>query len=239
MQVYKFPKAKLNVSEYTKPSIGRDKPMLLDETISGLVSKYNLHNSVYQGAFGRYMCTSVTQLPRASNIFGLYMKAISGLSEILSNIAIRAGLNLIGWTLFDAQDGSCRLQMAVCNRRYSRVDKDAPYILLSRLTHRVEVPNGANFYEGYLESIVGHIKELLWSLGNLSLPIDLLEVSFFGSSRSEESYIEEDEGTPKWHPMGTVNNTSLVLSGLSLISKKNGFSGFRVLEGKYAMVVVL
>ena len=250
LRICEFKNSKLNIVKYSwldRNSRDADMVLTVNDTVMGIISKYNMNKSVFKGNLGRYACTSSLLAGFNGNPFGIDTLAIAKISTAFKEYYKRKGLNFSGWSVHDDHVWYFVISCTSLNDEYA--EEGAIKIRYSRRTGRVVMKDffGNDAATKVCAIVEEYMPKLLKSLQSVSLPIDLFEVCIASDWASEEGYMGSN-GNPDYErenasylltgELGYAENRTHVLTGVSLVTKNNGFNKNADLEGKYALLIV-
>ena len=233
-----FTGTSVNVVRFKDLNISKKHRVLsIDHAVGSLIKRNEMYKSLFEGNLGRYACTSSKKFGFRKNPLGVDAEAVAAISKILVKILGSMGYFLSGWHLYDAGEGHFVMSWSACDDSFYEVDSNhLVYNPKAGELDEVE-PFFGDTIEPY-KTIKENLPKILSSLKKVSVPIDLFEVCIADEPSSEEGQNSPDGTYMKEGKVGSEANSKYILSGISIVSQKNGFVSLPQLGGRYAFLVV-
>lgn len=214
----------------------------VDDKLLNKIKGLNLNSIMISGDSGRrYACTSAWCEEFKNNIFDINLGSIERLAKEFGFAYKEYGVYLCNISILSKDAQEVEVKLVFKNPKtytHSYITYYTGYDLelciggvgVSSLNSKVMCQLADYIVEKHrLSHISKELQLLVKSLEKLDFPVELLEVGLYGK-HSEESAKGEQQ---------SFSNKNEVLSGMSLISQLNNFSGLGSHYGKYAVCIVM
>ena len=211
------------VHEWPQVVLQSGSRVMLNDRVVGISNKLGL-SSAYKSELGLYACEKVSKLKsKSANPFKIDTLAVYKISSVLRKQVEACGFLFSGWYLYNSGIGyyvlSCMTHIK--NDSSFCINKGSVGCIKYYISASTIVSCKDSFCEEDLKVIGANLAKVVKSLHFTGLDVDLLDVSYssgFDSARRASSKIS--------------------LSGISVISDRNGFAKFPSLKGKIAIAIV-
>lgn len=152
-----------------------------------------------------------------SNRFKIDLKSVYYLTEIFKSY--NEGYSPVGIVFSDNKNGFFKIEVDLVNTSTSKVKKSLAFLDINGLRVIKDTLDISMRNDNVCETISNLTINIIRSLESVGLPFDLAEFVLGGNGLVNGGY----------------SNTSYVNTGISLMTKSNGFENY---EGKYAFCIV-